>query len=40
MEFTFCGKDAEQLNGVFRFAVVCMGDLLHIQVYKQAGKES
>lgn len=38
MEFVFCEKDAEQLNGALRLAMVCMGDLLCIQVYKQAGK--
>lgn len=38
MEFVLREKDAEQLNGALRLAVVCMGDLLCIQVYKQAGK--
>lgn len=37
MEFAFCGNDAEQLNDAVRFAVVCTEDLLHIQLYKQAG---
>lgn len=40
MEFAFCGKDAEQLNDAVRFAMVYMEDLLHIQLYKQAGWES
>lgn len=30
MEFAFCGKDAEQLNSALGLAMVCMGDLLHI----------
>lgn len=37
MEFAFCGKDSEQVNDAVRFATVYMEDLLHIQLYKQAG---
>lgn len=37
MEFAFCGKDAEQVNDAVGFAMVYREDLLHSQLYKQAG---